>query len=80
MSRYYFHFLWSDDAVFDKEGVELDGYEDAYDHACGLVRQVRSRFPAAKEDWWIEISDGIGPPATVLPAMVPGANIRRLRA
>jgi len=80
MPRYYFHFLWSDDAVFDKEGVELEGYEAAYDHACGLVRQVRIRFPAAKEDWWIEINAGSGTPATVLPAMVPGANVRKLRA
>jgi Domain of unknown function (DUF6894) len=80
MPRYYFHFLSPDDAVLDKEGVELEGYEAAYDHACGLVHQVRIRFPASKENWWIEIGDGTGTPATILPAMIPGTNIRRLRA
>ena len=69
-----------DDAVFDEEGVELDNYEAAYHHACGLVQQVRSRFPAAEEGWWIEVSDGTGTPSTVLPAMVPGANMPKLRA
>jgi hypothetical protein len=77
MPRYYFHFLWSDEAIFDEKGVELDDYEAAYNHACGLVRQVRSRFPATKEDWWIEISDGLGTPATLVPAMVPGVSTRR---
>ena len=77
MPRYYFNFLWSDDAVFDKEGVELDDYEAAYHHACGLVRHVRIRFPAAKEDWRIEISDGTGTLAAILPAMVPGPSTRR---
>jgi Domain of unknown function (DUF6894) len=80
MPRYYFHFLWPDDALFDKEGVEFDEYEAAYHHACGLVQLVRSRFPAADEDWWIEVDDGTGTPTTVLPAMVPGANISKLRA
>ena len=79
MPRYYFHFRWPDDAVFDKEGVEFGGFEAAYDRACGLVHQVRARFPAANEDWWIEVSTGTGTPATVLPAMVPGTKIRRPR-
>jgi hypothetical protein len=80
MPRYYFHFLWRDDAVFDKDGVELEDYTAAYHHACGLVQQVRSRFPAADEDWWIEVDDGTATPTTVLPAMVPGAKMPRLRA
>ena len=80
MPRYYFHFLWPDDAVFDKEGVELEGYQAAYHHACGLVQQVRIRFPAAAEDWWIEVCDGTSPPTAVLPAMVPGAKMPKLRA
>jgi hypothetical protein len=80
MPRYYFHFLWADDAVFDKDGVELEDYAAAYHHACGLVHQVRSRFPTANENWWIEVSDGTGTPTTVLPAMVPGANMPKLRA
>ncbi len=79
MHRFYFHFLWRDDAVFDKEGIELEDFEAAYLHACELVHQVRSRFPSANEDWWIEISDGVGT-TTLLPAMVPGAGIAKLRA
>ena len=47
----------------------------AYRYACGLVQQVRSRFPDAGEDWWIEVSDGINSPTLVMPAMVPGANL-----
>ena len=72
MQRYYFHFLWPDDAVFDKEGRELENFEAAYLHACELVQEVRRRFPAAGEGWWIEVSDGTATPTTVLPAMVPG--------
>jgi hypothetical protein len=79
MPRYYFDFLWPDDAVFDEEGLELDGYEAAYHSACRLVHQVRCRFPTADEDWWIEISDGTGTPTTILPAMVPRA-VAKLRA
>jgi hypothetical protein len=79
MPRYHFHFLWPDDAVFDQEGRELEGYEAAYRYACGLVRQVRRRFPAADEDWWIEISDATGTPTTILPAMVARANTAKLR-
>jgi hypothetical protein len=66
MPRYYFHFLWPDDAVFDQEGLELDCYEAAYHRACRLVHQVRSRFPASDEDWWIEITDGSGTLITIL--------------
>jgi hypothetical protein len=80
MPRYYFHCVWPDDAVFDTEGVELEALEAAYHHACALVQQVRSRFPAAGEDWWIEVSDGNSTPTTVLPAMVSGAKIPKLRA
>ncbi len=80
MPRYYFHFLWRDDAVFDEEGLELEGYEAAYRHACRLVQQVRSRIPAADEDWWIEISEGGGIPTTLLPAFVPRLDVAKLRA
>ena len=74
MPRYYFNFLWSDDAATDTKGVELDGFDAAYDYACGLVRQVRYRFPHAEEDWWIEIGDGISKPTTVVPSMVSGGR------
>jgi hypothetical protein len=80
MQRYYFHFLWHDDAVFDKEGVELESFDAAYLYACGLVQQVRRRFPEGGSDWWIEITDEIGTTTTLLPAMVPGATIAKLRA
>jgi uncharacterized protein DUF6894 len=80
MQRYHFHFKWRDDAVFDEEGIELENFEAAYAHACGLVQQVRRRFPAGGADWWIEISNGIDTPTTILPAMVPGANIAKPRA
>jgi len=40
MSRYYFHFLWSDDAVFDKEGVELDGLHAPNDAAILSLRMM----------------------------------------
>ena len=80
MGRYYFHFRWPDDAVRDTEGVELEGFDAAYHHACGLVQQVRNRFPAADDGWWIEISDGISTPTALLPATVRGANSPKLRA
>ena len=71
MPRYYFHFRWSDDAVRDTQGVELEGFTAAYRHACGLVHQVRIRFADANEDWWIEVSDDQnGKPTVILPAMV----------
>ena len=73
MQRYYFHFLWPDDAVRDTEGVELEGFDAAYQYACRLVHLVRQRFPAADEDWWIEIDGGTGKPTALLPAMVRGA-------
>jgi hypothetical protein len=80
MQRYHFHFKWRDDAVFDEEGIELENFAAAYVHACRLVQQVRRRFPAGGADWWIEISNGIDTPTTILPAMVPGANIAKPRA
>jgi uncharacterized protein DUF6894 len=81
MPRYYFHFMWPDDAVRDTIGVELEGFSAAYQCACGLVHQVRIRFPGTDENWWIEVSDGINyKPIVILPAMVPGAKLRRLRA
>ena len=79
MQRYYFHFPWPDDAVRDTEGVELESFAAAYHYAWGLVQQVHSRFPHAHEDWWIEIDDGSNKPVAVLPAMVPGGRIVKLR-
>ena len=69
---------WLDDAVRDAEGVELEGFDAAYQYACRLVHLVRQRFPAADEDWWIEIDGGTGKPTALLPAMVPGAINGRL--
>jgi hypothetical protein len=80
MPRYFFHFQWSDDAVFDPEGIELENFSAAYRHACGLVQQVRTRFSEADEGWWIEISDGISTSTIVLPTMVPGGKFVKLRA
>ena len=51
MQRYYFHFLWPDDAVRDTEGVELEGFAAAYRYAWGLVQQVHSRFPGVLPMW-----------------------------
>jgi hypothetical protein len=79
MQRYYFHFMWPDDAVFDPEGVEFENFQAAYHHACGLVQQVRSRFPATDQRWWIDVIDGVGASTAVLPAMVPGARLPKLR-
>lgn len=79
MQRYYFHFLWADDAVRDKEGVALQGFDAAYSYACRLVHRVRSHFPAAEEDWWIEVDDGSNP-IVVLPAMVPSGRGREASA
>jgi hypothetical protein len=71
MPRYYFHFMWPDDAVRDTKGVELECFTAAYRHACGLVNQVRIRFSNADEDWWIEVGDDQnGKPTVILPAMV----------
>jgi Domain of unknown function (DUF6894) len=80
MPRYYFHLLWSDDEARDTQGLELDGFDAAYKYACGLVRQVRHRFPHADEDWWIEVGDGISPPTAVIPAMVSGGRVPSPRA
>ena len=74
MQRYYFHFLWPDDAVRDTEGVALHSSDAAYHYACRLVHRVRSHFPAAHEDWWIEVDNGSDNPIAILPAMVPGGR------
>jgi hypothetical protein len=79
MQRYYFHFLWPDDAVRDTEGVELEDFNAAYHYAWRLVQQVHSRFPHTQEDWWIEVDDGSNKPVAVLPAMVPGGRTVKLR-
>ena len=79
MQRYHFHFKWRDDAVFDEKGIELENFPAANLRACELVHQVRRRFPAARSDWWIEISTGSGPPTTILPSMVPGPSTAKLR-
>jgi hypothetical protein len=72
MPRYFFHFVWPDDAVRDTKGVELEGLEAAYRHAIGLVHQVRVRFSDADNNWLIEISDEAGrKPLVVLPSIVP---------
>ena len=71
MPRYYFHFIWPDDAVRDTKGVELEGFTAAYRHACGLVQQVRIRFSDADEDWWIEVSDGVGGKRTPFSRQMP---------
>ena len=81
MPRYYFHFMWPDDAVRDTQGVELEDFTAAYRHACGLVHQVRIRFSNADEDWWIEVSDGVGgKPTLVLPGMVSTPSPLRRKA
>jgi hypothetical protein len=75
MKRYYFHFKWRDDAVFDEEGIELETFAAAYVRACGLIQEVLRRFPEGGSDWWIEVSSGTDPSIAVVPAMVPGVGI-----
>jgi len=71
MPRYFFHFVWPDDAVRDKKGMELEDLRAAYGHAIGLVHQVRVRVPDADDNWLIEISDEAGgKPLVVLPSKV----------
>ena len=48
MPRYYFHFLWPDDAVVDKEGLELENYTAAYSHACAMVQQIPKTLPSSR--------------------------------
>jgi hypothetical protein len=35
MPRYFFHFVWPDDAYRDSKGIEFDGLVPAYWHAIG---------------------------------------------
>jgi hypothetical protein len=49
-------------------------------HACQLVHQVRRRVPDGGSHWWIEISNGIDPSTTVVPAMVPCTSRTKLGA
>lgn len=68
MPRYFFHFVWPDDAHRDTKGIEFDGLVPAYWHAIGLARRVRHEFPDVESDWLIEISDEAGrKPLVVLP-------------
>ena len=72
MPRYFFHFVWPDDACRDSQGVEFDGLVPAYWHAIGLARRVRHEFPDAGNDWLIEIGDESGrKPLVVLPTGGP---------
>jgi hypothetical protein len=69
MPRYFFHFVWAEDAVKDEHGVELEGLGAAYWHAIEMVRRVRVRFPDAGNDWLIEIADETDrKPLVVVPA------------
>jgi hypothetical protein len=69
--RYFFHFVWAEDAVKDEQGVELEGLRAAYWHAIDMVHRVRVRFPDAGNDWLIEIADETDRrPLVVLPAGV----------
>jgi hypothetical protein len=78
MPRYFFHFVWSDVAVRDSKGVELEDLEAAYRHAIGLVRQVRVRFSDSDDDWLVEISNETGEkPLVVLPSIVPRPHTKR---
>jgi hypothetical protein len=78
MPRYFFHFVWPDDAVRDTKGVELDGLAAAYHHARWLVHQVRVRCSETEDDWLIEIIDETGEKRlVVLPSIVPANNGRR---
>ncbi len=78
MPRYFFHFVWGNDAVRDTEGVELEGLGTAYWHAMEMLHRVRVKFPDAGDDWLIEISDEAGRrPLVVLPASAPVFGRRR---
>ena len=68
MPRYFFHFVWAEDAVKDEQGVELEGLSAAYWHAMDMVHRVRVKFPDAGNDWLIEIADETNrKPLVVLP-------------
>ena len=68
MPRYFFHFVWAEDAVKDEQGVELEGLSAAYWHAIDMVHRVRVKFPDADNDWIIEITDETDrKPLVVLP-------------
>ena len=68
MPRYFFHFVWAEDAVKDEQGVELEGLSAAYWHAIDMVHRVRVKFPDAGVDWLIEIADETHrKPLVVLP-------------
>jgi hypothetical protein len=68
MPRYFFHFVWAEDAVKDEQGVELEGLSAAYWHAIDMVHRVRVKFPDAGNDWLIEIADETDrKPLVVLP-------------
>jgi hypothetical protein len=68
MPRYFFHFVWGNDAARDTEGVELEGLRAAYLHALEMLHRVHVNFPEAGDDWVIEISDEAGrKPLVVLP-------------
>ena len=75
--RYFFHFVWPDDAFRDTKGLEFEGLVPAYWHAMGLVRRVRYDFPDAGNDWLIEIGDETGrKPLVVLPTSGPAFGRR----
>ena len=77
MPRYFFHFVWPDDAFRDTKGLEFEGLVPAYWHAIGLVRRVRYDFPDAGNDWLIEIGDEAGrKPLVVLPMSGPSFGRR----
>jgi uncharacterized protein DUF6894 len=78
MPRYFFHFVWADDAVKGEEGVELEGLKAAYRHAVEMVHRVRVKFPEAGDEWLIEIADETDRrPLVVLPGSVPVFGRRR---
>ena len=80
MPRYFFHFVWGNDAVRDTEGVELAGLGGAYLHAMEMLLRVRVNFPEAGDGWVIEISDEAGrKPLVVLPTSAPAFGRRRRR-
>jgi hypothetical protein len=78
MPRYFFSFVWANEAVRDTEGAELEGLPAAYLRALEMLHRIRVNFPDPGHDWVIEISDDAGrKPLVILPFSVADFRGRR---
>jgi hypothetical protein len=78
MPRYFFNFVWANEAVRDTEGAELEGLPAAYLRALEMLHRIRVNIPDPGDDWVIEIRDDAGgKPLVVLPFSVADFRGRR---